>query len=101
MGMDLEPINPTKEAPETEEGGIEWGRYNWNGWTFQYKLLNDWGVDTSELSRWNDGAEISKLTCLKIADAIEKHLNELSEEDRKWLKPKIILWRTCGGYRQW
>lgn len=101
MGMDLKPIKPSANAPRNEGGEIRWGRYNWSGWSWLRTHLEDWGVDTSELSGMNDGATISEATCLKIADAIEAHLDELNVEDRGWLKPDIALWRTCGGYEQW
>ena len=107
MGMDLEPINPTAEAPRYPKDDpyspnqIIWGRYNWNGWYYQIDLLEKWGINTSEFAGTNDGYEICETTCLAVANAIEKHLPELSKQDQEWLQPKIIFWRTCGGYRQW
>lgn len=101
MGMDLKPVNPSKEAPQYEEGGAIWGRYNISGWSYFRRLLEQWEVDTSELSGFNDGEVISEKTCIAIADAIEANLNKMDPEDRDWLQPKIILWRTCGGYEQW
>jgi hypothetical protein len=101
MGMDLKPIKPSENAPLYEGGEVQWGRYNWSGWSWLRTHLEDWGVDTSELTSMNDGATISEATCLKIADAIEAHLDELNAEDRGWMKNHIALWRTCGGYEQW
>jgi hypothetical protein len=100
MGMDLKPIEPSANAPTTEKYGITWGGYSWAGWVKQIDYLQKWGIDTSEFSNINDGEVISKETCLKVADAIEQHLDELSEEHKLWLHPKIELWRTCGGYEQ-
>lgn len=101
MGMDLEPISPNAEAPRYfETGDVIWGRYNWSGWSRQIDLLDQWGVDTSEFAGMNDGDVISQATCEAVADAIEAHLEELSPEEASWLSPKIALWRTCGGYRQ-
>lgn len=114
MGMDLEPINPATDAPRfTNEVGNYYtdyaplvgkaisGRYNWTGWSYIINLLNKWGINTNEFSGLNDGDVICDETCKKVADAIEKHLSDLDAKDRKWLEPHIILWRTCGGYRQW
>lgn len=101
MGMDLKPIRPSKKAPRDENGHPKWGRYNISGWSYIWDQLNRWGVDTSEFSGYNDGDKISAKTCRAVADAIEKHLPEMSERDRRWLEPHVILWRTCGGYRQY
>lgn len=98
--MDLEPINPSKDAPKTEEYGITWGRYNWSGWKYMGDILPKWGVNISSFAGSNDGDEIPESVCLDIANAIEQHLNELSPKDKEWLEPHIQLWRTCGGYRQ-
>ena len=107
MGMDLKPINPSKDAPrypsddKYSPNDVIWGRYNWSGWSYICNLLNEWGVNTSEFSGMNDGEVISEETCKKVADAIEAHLDELDKEHREWLKDDIALWRTCGGYRQY
>ena len=104
--MDLKPLRPSKEAPrwpadhEYSPNAVMWGRYNRTGWSWLLKYLNEWGVDTSEFSGFNDGDEISGKTCLAVADAIEAHLHELEKEDRDWLAPHVALWRTCGGYAQ-
>lgn len=100
MGMDLEPVAPTAEAPKRQDGTPKWGRYNWSGWSWLMDLLEKWGVDTREFSGMNDGEVISEETCRQVADAIEKHLPELDGEAQAVLKEDIILWRTCGGYRQ-
>lgn len=106
MGMDLEPIKPSADAPryplddKYDPNGIIWGGYNWAGWSEIIRLLNEWGVDISEFARMKDGDEISDNTCKAVANAIEQHLPKLSEQDRNWLQPHIALWRTCGGYRQ-
>jgi len=100
MGMDLKPINPTPDAPKDEDGRLEWGRYNWTGWRWIVDHLQAWGVSTSEFKGCNDGDPISAETCRKVADAIEAHLPELEERDRKWLAPHVERWRTCGGYQQ-
>lgn len=100
MGMDLQPINPSSKAPIDDYGEVVWGRYNWAGWRWLCNHLEQWGVDLSEFSGCNDGEEISRETCIQVGKAIEDHLNELSEEDREWIKGHIVLWKTCGGYRQ-
>jgi len=58
MGMDLKPIKPSENAPLYEGGEVQWGRYNWSGWSWLRTHLEDWGVDTSELTSMNDGATI-------------------------------------------
>lgn len=104
MGMDLQPVRPSKDAPHYPAdhkyypNEIIWGRYNWSGWSRLNELLTQWGVYTGELSGLNDGDKISNSTCLKIADAIEKHLPELPKDEQEWLQPHIQLWRTCGEY---
>jgi hypothetical protein len=101
MGMDLKPNRPSKDAPRNKDGYLIWGRYNIYGWAYLWAKLDDWGVDTSTFSSFNDGKLIPKKVCLAVADAIEKHLEQLNKEDKEWLQPHIIRWRTCGGYRQW
>jgi hypothetical protein len=75
--------------------------YNWAGWRRLAKHLGSWGVDTMEMRFSNDGAPISRTTCLAVANAIEAHLDELDEDDRKWLQPHIKSWRQCLGCQQW
>jgi hypothetical protein len=94
MGMDLLPIQPTV-------GYATPLSYNWAGWRWLRTKLNEWNVDTSHLRGSNDGDEIPSEKCCEIADAIEAHLYELDECEREWLRPHIVLWRTCGGYEQW
>lgn len=109
MGMDLKPMRPAEDAPrhpadyhfEPFRGQAIWGRYNWTGWFWLIEHLDQWGVDTSEFDGCNDGNQIKAVTCRAVADAIEKHLPELPRIDQQWLKPHIMLWRTCGGYRQY
>ena len=100
MGMDLKPIEPSDDAPSNERG-IVYGRYNWKGWDALINYLNKWELDTSEFLSYNDGDVISDETCKEVANAIEANLHTLSQEDKEWLQPHIILWRTCGGYEQW
>ncbi len=91
MGMDLTPIkDKTKQL-----------RYNCAGWVQLIKLLNKWGANTSEFSGSEDGSVISEATCIAVANAIESHLPELSNNHQEWLQPHIDLWRNCGGYKQW
>lgn len=101
MGMDLKPINPTADAPKDSDGDFRWGRHNWTGWSELVDLLQSWEVDTREFAGTNDGYVISAETCLKVADALEKNLPSQPQDIQDWLQPKIILWRTCGGYEQW
>ena len=75
--------------------------YNWRSWGFLISRLNEWGVDTSEFRGTNDGDIISKETCIAVADAIERHLCELDDDDREFLEPHIDKWRTCNGCEQW
>ena len=101
MGMDLIAIAPTKEAPKDSDGRIIDGRYNISGWSTLCHLLIDWNVDISEFSAYNDGEMICTETCQEVAKAIEDNLHTLDGQTKKWLKPHIELWRTCGGYEQW
>ena len=110
MGMDLEPINPSDDAPFEITGNPRWGRYNWCGWNLLIRLLEEKGLDTSEFSGCNDGEVISDETCKKVANILEaltrpetvgETHSELDEPNRQWLESRIELWRTCGGYRQW
>jgi hypothetical protein len=109
MGMDLRPVRPTKNAPLGADGKVKWGRYNLSGWTAMWHFLNDHGVDTSEMSGYNDGIRIEAATCRKIADTIEANFEaylekfDVTEKDPLGIescKLDIQLWRTCGGYRQ-
>lgn len=114
MGMDLKPINPTKDAPKDEHGYV-WGRYNWGGWRWLISHLDKWGVDTSEFKGMNDGDPISAATCKIVGDAIESHQAELIREFideegeppekagelEEYIKEQATRWRTCGGYEQW
>lgn len=72
MGMDLEPIRPSKDAPKGDNGFYQWNRYNWTGWSWLVEKLDEWGVDISEFADMNDGDEISEATCRAVADAIER-----------------------------
>ena len=103
MGMDLKPMKPSKDAPRYPEypHDVIWGRYNWSGWRFITDLLEQWGVPMDEFAGSNDGQLIKAKTCRLVADAIEKHIDELDKEDQEWLRPHIARWRTCGGYRQY
>lgn len=109
MGMDLKPMRPTKDAPrhpaddKWDPNGPVWGRYNWSGWRFLMDKLHEWGMEMlgKGFSGMNDGELIRAPYCREVADLIEKNLHTLSPEDQEWLKPHIILWRTCGGYRQY
>lgn len=88
MGMDLVSRN------------VEPLHYNWTEWHWLKEHLESWGVDTGELVENNDGELISEPTCKAIANAIESHLNDLSDKDRKWIKPHIQEWRESGGFKQ-
>lgn len=106
MGMGLEPVNPTAEAPRHPPDHKHcpnepvWGRYNWTGWSWLWEHLAEWGIDTRDFSGSNDGELIPAEKCVEVANAIEAHIGELDEEHQAWLRPHIKLWRTCGGYRQ-
>jgi len=100
--MDLEPARPTKDLPkDTMDGKPYWQHYNWAGWSFLLDHLEKWGVSMDGFSGVNDGILIRAEKCREVADAIEKHLPELSERHQEWLQPHIIFWRNCGGCRQW
>lgn len=101
MGMDLKPVKPTKAAPRDADGGHIWGCYNWNGWGWLRDFLNRHGADTSHMAGCNDGDLIPADVCRAYADVIERELPNLAGDDRRWLTPHVILWRTCGGYEQW
>jgi hypothetical protein len=123
MSMDLNPINPSDDAPRYPKdhpygaGEIIPGRYNWSGWGWLARHLDAWGIDTSQLAGTNDGDIIDDATCKRIGQALEDHYEELLEEGRQeayaagqvfdedhyssWLKEQPKLWKTCGGYEQW
>ncbi len=110
MGMDLKPQRPSKDAPRREDGTIRWEKYSIGGWAALYHFLNAHGVDTSEMSGYNDGDRIKAATCRTIADTIEANFDEyldkfgVTDKDLKGIescKLDIQLWRTCGGYRQY
>lgn len=102
MGMDLKPQCPTLDAPiDVYDGTVRWGRYNWSGWIYITELFKREGVPMEEFSGSNDGDMISATTCELAAQAIERALPTLSQEDQIWLQPHIALWRTCGGYKQY
>lgn len=100
MGMDLQPVAPTAEAPRNEQGEVIWGRYNIAGWSWLIDHLQEWGVDVSEFSGCNDGDLISAKTCFLVGEAIEARLDELDLGDKNWLASHVALWKTCGGYYQ-
>jgi hypothetical protein len=109
MGMDLRPVRPTKDAPLRADGKVKWGRYSWSGWGDLVYFLQDHGVDVSEFAGSNDGDRIKSATCKQIAHAIESNFDEYlkrqggeldNESDIEVCKLDILLWRTCGGYRQ-
>ena len=101
MGMDLKPIDPADHAPVDKNGNPVWGRYNWFGWNLLQQYLGKWGVDTSELTGLNDGAEISEETCIEIAKAIMANADELIAAGHEGFLADAALWGTCGGYEQW
>ena len=101
MGMDLKPQHPTADAPRDEHGHPEWGRYNWSGWSFLVDKLAEWGLDVKEFAGTNDGDLISAKTCRKVADLLERHKAKLPETWQRFIDHDIVLWRTCGGYRQY
>ena len=110
MGMDLKPVRPWKSAPRNspldkyDPNGVIWGRYNWSGWSWILNHLREWGMSQEDLSYFsgcNDGDLIPTKTCQRVADLIEKNLDTLEPDDQVWIKEDIILWRTCGGYRQY
>lgn len=75
--------------------------YSWHGWAYLISKLDEWGVDTREFRGCNDGDPISKETCIAVGNAIEQHLDELDEAQRRFLAPQIDKWRTCDGCEQW
>lgn len=107
MGMDLQPIASTSDAPrypaddKYSPGEVIWGRYNWTDWSRLINLLNSYGVNTDQFVGCNDGDIITKEKCEEVANALEANLATMSPKDRRWLEPHIIKWRTCGGYEQW
>ena len=103
MGMDLKPVRPTKDAPRDDNGNPIWGHYNWSGWRHLANSLHEWGHPdlTEHLSGWNDGDRIPSKVCKQVGKLIEEHLNEVEDvEWREYEKMKALLWKTCGGYRQ-
>ena len=110
--MDLKPINPTDKYPRCNyensdnaflkglHGTLDWGRFNWYGWSYLREFLKSHGCDTSQMIFSNDGDVICEEHCKAIADCIEKNSHELSTEDKEWLDGKIIYFRECGGFEQ-
>jgi hypothetical protein len=116
MGMDLVPIKISDGYPGVRPVTPEERRlgcppevkrlasplmFNWTGWRWLIDRLDDWGVDTCEFVYHNDGDFISAATCSQVADAIETHLGEVNDEDRRWLEKQIPFWRYSGGFEQW
>jgi hypothetical protein len=94
MGIDLRSIR-------SETGRAIILSYNWSGWGWLVDFLNQLGVDTSEFRFHNDGEVIAASTCVKVADALEKHFDQLKPEDQSWLEGHAESWRCCGGFEQW
>lgn len=107
--MDLKPAKPTKDAPLRADGKVKWGRYNFSGWSTLWKFASEHGVDTSEFSGLNDGALIKAATCRKVAAAIQDNFQAYvaafevtdSKSGIAECREDILLWRNCGGYRQY
>lgn len=106
----MKPMRPHKNAPLNSSGKPQWGRYNIWGWGCLYEFLRRYDVDTGEFSGCNDGDLIKAATCRKVADTIESHFDAYlqafgvditKEEVVERFKLDIVLWRTCGGYRQY
>jgi hypothetical protein len=96
MGMDL--------CPKRRKPPVAGIRYNLMGWATLYSYLKQWNVDVREFSAFNDGEPISAKTCMAVAKAIEEHFQELSRDDRAWLRGHAGKWRAlakAGGCRQW
>ena len=94
MGMSLFPA---------DESSTEALDYNWGGWMLLQRYLLEWGVDIREFDDLNDGKLISSETCLLVADALEKNLENVKAEYRPWLVKHPEKWRelaACGGARQ-
>lgn len=110
MGIDFQPVKPSKDAPLRADGKVKWGRYSLSGWSKLWCLLIDHGVDTSEFSVSNNGHRVKASTCKKVADVIEANFDKYvatqggsptNADDIEVCKLDILLWRTCGGYRQY
>lgn len=92
------------------DGRVRWGRYSWTGWGRLGAFLDAHSVDLSEFDGMNDGKLIRAKTCRKVADVIEENLEDyraalyLSDANADYAieesNDDILLWRTCGGYRQ-
>lgn len=94
MGMDLIAVK-SKIPQDTNL------HYNWAGWRWIVNHLEQWGVPMDEFSGLNDGDLISEATCIKAADALDAHWDELTPEEQEWLKNDSNSWRNCGGYQQY
>ena len=103
MGMDLKPVKPTKAYPRDDDNRLIWGRYNWSGWRHLGDQLIDWGHSdlVNYMTGWNDGELIPKEVCQRIGKAIEEHLGEIENPEwREYERTKALMWKTCGGYKQ-
>jgi len=69
MGIDLVP------KQELDERLYEASKYNWSEWRYISSVLEQLGVDTSELSGSNDGDEVSRETAWVWGCAIREAMS--------------------------
>lgn len=103
MGMDLSG-QFMKSTPKDVKKRLMYGphlHYNWSGWSYLCKFLEDHGVDMSSFSGSNDGELIPRNICMIVADTIEKYIHELPQADQDWLKKDIEAWKWARNYRQY
>ena len=107
MVMDLigkwrESTPDTIKNSQTEYGPLEPNiHYNWTGWGWICNWLENHGVNMEEFSGMNDGETISRKTCKKVAETLEKHWDELNPEDQEWLKSHIEIWKWTLNFKQY
>jgi hypothetical protein len=90
MGMHLVPLRKDAESL----------KYNWWGWGWLLESLLEWEVDISTFSAFSAGEVIPEATCLRVADALAAHLDELPQGAQEWLSGHVDKWRQSGGFHQ-
>lgn len=96
MGMNLYPKGHAAEP--ANEALADDLCYNWNRWGTLITYLEKWGVNTDEFKQVNDGDLISNETCLAVAYALNRHLEELPPAHRDWLAGHDDEWLRLSAH---
>ena len=95
MFLQLEPINPSSEAPRNDEGEVLSGYYTLPDWETLLIYLDDHNFELPLPQQ-----PINHLHCYLIAAALALDLDNGHLCDRLQLELQIRMWRSSGGYRQ-